>query len=119
MFAVWPFLLDILFITSAFAADFSGSIVAVLDTIDVLHNAHPERIRLSGIACPEKGQAYGMRAKQAASALVFGKEVTLQMHGHDRAGRTIPCQCASARWDPRQSHAGQKRLLLVVSKIRA
>jgi len=119
MFAVWPFLLDILFITSAFAADFSGSVVDVLDTIDVLHNAHPERIRLSGITCPEKGQAYGMRAKQAASALVFGKEVTLQTHGYDRAGRTIPCQCASARWDLRQSHAGQKRLLLVVSKIRA
>jgi hypothetical protein len=26
-----------------------------------------ERIRLNGIDCPEKGQAYGTRAKQAAS----------------------------------------------------
>ena len=27
------------------------------DTIEVLHNQHPERIRLSGIDCPEKGTA--------------------------------------------------------------
>ena len=73
------------------ATDFSGPVVSVLDgdTIEVLHNQHPERIRLSGIDCPEKGQAYGKRAKQAASELVFGKEVTLQTHGHDKYGRTI------------------------------
>jgi endonuclease YncB( thermonuclease family) len=27
------------------------------DTLEVLHNQRPERIRLSGIDCPEKGQA--------------------------------------------------------------
>jgi len=48
-----------------------------------------ERIRLNGIDCPEKGQAYSQRAKQAASALVFGKEVTLQTHGKDKYGRTL------------------------------
>ena len=73
------------------AADFSGSVVGVLDgdTIEVLHNQHPERIRLSGIDCPEKSQAYGQKAKQAISALVFGKEVTLQTFGKDKYGRTI------------------------------
>ena len=40
------------------------------DTIEVLHDQHPERIRLSGIDCPEKHQAFGKRAKQAASELV-------------------------------------------------
>ena len=36
------------------AADFSGLVVSVLDgdTIEVLHNHRPERIRLSGIDCP-------------------------------------------------------------------
>jgi micrococcal nuclease len=74
-----------------FAADFSGSVVAVLDgdTIEVLHNARAERIRLNGIDCPEKGQAYGKRAKQAASELVFRKEVTLRTFGKDKYGRTI------------------------------
>ena len=59
------------------------------DTIDVLHHTHPERVRLSGIDCPEQGQAYGKRAKQAASGLVFGKEVTLQTNGLDKYGRTL------------------------------
>jgi endonuclease YncB( thermonuclease family) len=54
-----------------------------------LHNTHPERVRLSGIDCPEKGQAYGQKAKHAASSLVFGKEVTLQTHGRDKYGRTL------------------------------
>jgi len=78
------------FILPAFA-DFSGPAISILDgdTIEVLHNNRPERIRLNGIDCPEKGQAYGKKAKQAASALVFGKEVRLQTHGLDKYGRTI------------------------------
>ena len=36
-----------------------------------------------------KGQAYIERAKQAASELVYGKEVTLQTFGKDKYGRTI------------------------------
>jgi micrococcal nuclease len=59
------------------------------DTLEVLHLEHPERIRLNGIDCPEKGQAYGKRAKQAASALVFGKDITLRTYGLDKYGRTI------------------------------
>jgi endonuclease YncB( thermonuclease family) len=56
----------------SFAVDFTGPVVSVLDgdTIEVLHHQHSERIRLSGIDCPEKGQAYGNNAKHAASALV-------------------------------------------------
>jgi endonuclease YncB( thermonuclease family) len=66
-------------------------VVVVLDgdTIEVLHNRHSERIRLSGIDCPENGQAFGNNAKHAASELVFGKDVTLQTHGLDKYHRTI------------------------------
>jgi len=73
------------------AAEFTGEVVSVLDgdTIEVLHNQHPERIRLSGIDCPEKGQAFGQKAKQAASALAFGKNVTIQTHGKDKYKRTL------------------------------
>jgi len=57
-----------LFSPSRAMADFTGQVVSVLDgdTRDVLHKHHPERICLSGIDCPEKGHAYGNRAKQAA-----------------------------------------------------
>jgi micrococcal nuclease len=81
----------LLLCASLATADFSGPVVSVLDgdTIEVLHNNRPERIRLSGIDCPEKGQAYGTRVKQAASELVYGKEVTLQTHGKDKYGRTL------------------------------
>jgi micrococcal nuclease len=78
-------------LSSGSAAEFTGPVVSILDgdTIEVLHNQHPEHIRLLGIDCPEKGQAYGKRAKQAASALAFGKEVTIQTHGLDKYGRTL------------------------------
>jgi len=81
-----------LFLSSAaLAADFTGPVVSVLDgdTIEVLHDTHPERVRLSSIDCPEKGQAFGTRAKQAASALVFGKDVILHTHGQGKYGRTL------------------------------
>jgi len=72
-------------------ADFSGPVVSVLDgdTLEVLHNQRPERIRLSGIDCPEKGQAFGQKAKHAASALAFGKDANIQTHGHDKYKRTL------------------------------
>jgi endonuclease YncB( thermonuclease family) len=59
------------------------------NALSLLYNHHTDRIRLSGIDCPENGQAYGKRAKQAASSLVFGKEVILQTHGLDKYGRTL------------------------------
>src|SRR4030095_13734628 len=73
---------------------FAGNITRVVsvldgDTIEVLHRNRAERVRLFGIDCPGKGQAQGKRAKQAASALVFGKGVTLETHGLDKYGRTI------------------------------
>lgn len=87
----WSLLFIFLVVAGVIAADFSGQVVSILDgdTIEVLHDQHPERIHLSGIDCPEKGQAFGKRAKQAASELVFGKEVTVQTHGHDKYKRTI------------------------------
>ena len=52
-------LTPLLYLPALAFADFTGSVVSILDgdTIEVLHNHHPERIRLSGLDCPEKGQA--------------------------------------------------------------
>lgn len=81
----------LLLCASLATANFTDPVVSFLDgdTIEVLHNTHPERVRLSCIDCPEKGQAFGTRAKQAASALVFGRDVILQTHGQDKYNRTL------------------------------
>jgi micrococcal nuclease len=74
---------------------FSGRVVRVLDgdTIEVLEirgeQRIPIRIRLDGIDCPEKAQAYGQRAKQATLELAGGKTVTVKPKEKDRYGRTI------------------------------
>jgi endonuclease YncB( thermonuclease family) len=72
-------------------SQFSGKVVSVLDgdTIDVLHNKRAKRIRLNGIDAPEKGQAFGQKAKQFVSEQAFGKEVTVKTFGLDKYGRTI------------------------------
>jgi endonuclease YncB( thermonuclease family) len=71
--AVWIAGGLILCSSNLFASAITGPVVSVLDgdTIEVLHNNHAERIRLNGIDWPEKGQAYGTRAKQAASELAL------------------------------------------------
>ena len=76
---------------NSFSDEFTGPVVGVLDgdTIEVLQSQHPERIRLSSVDRPEKGQAYGQRAKQAASELIYGKEVALKTYGRDKYGRTV------------------------------
>lgn len=88
---VLPAIFLLLLSPNGWTRDFACKVVGVLDgdTIEVLHNNRAERIRLNGIDCPEKGQAYGKKAKQAASELVFGKQVTLQTYGKDKYGRTI------------------------------
>src|SRR5688500_13170545 len=78
-------------VPAGIAADFGGKVIGVLDgdTIDVLREKKTERIRLYGIDCPEKGQAFGQKAKQATSSLVFGKEVRIESHGRDKHRRTL------------------------------
>jgi micrococcal nuclease len=47
------------------------------------------RARIAWIDAPEMGQAFGRRAKQFMSALVFGKDVELRPHSIHRCGRTV------------------------------
>jgi micrococcal nuclease len=81
----------VLFWTSTALADFAGKVVAVKDgdTLEVMMEGIAIRVRLYGIDCPEKGQAFGQRAKQAASDLAFGKTVEVRDKGRDRYGRTV------------------------------
>ena len=60
------------------------------DTITVLRNGREQiKIRLYGIDCPEKRQAWGSRATQATGRLCAGKVVEVQETDIDRYGRTV------------------------------
>jgi micrococcal nuclease len=94
------FLRSRLFLTLAFclllsararAESFSGEVVGITDgdTISVMREGKAVKIRLSGIDCPEKKQAYGDKAKHFASDLAFGKTVTVSYSKKDRYGRIL------------------------------
>lgn len=74
-------------------ASFDAKVVGVKDgdTIVVLLEGNvQETIRLAHVDCPEKKQAFGMRAKQFASDFCFGKTVKIvETARRDRSGRMI------------------------------
>src|SRR4051794_36557451 len=73
-------------------ADYSARVVGITDgdTLTVLKaNKVQVKIRLHGIDAPETGQDFGTRAKQSASDLAFGKDVTIRARDKDRYGRTV------------------------------
>lgn len=84
LLALWPL--------PAVAADYAAKVVGVTDgdTITVLTAEKRQvKVRLHAIDAPETGQDFGSRAKQTASELAFGKEVTVREVDTDRYGRTV------------------------------
>ncbi len=74
------------------ASSFQAKVIHVADgdTITVLNDAKEQiKIRVNGIDCPEKGQAFGKKAKQFTKDLVAGEMVMIQPYKHDKYGRTI------------------------------
>lgn len=73
------------------ATTFTGKVIKVLDgdTIDILHNNKPERIRFNGIDAPEKGMPHGQKAKQFVLNLTANKVVSVYVNDTDRYGRSI------------------------------
>jgi endonuclease YncB( thermonuclease family) len=69
----------------------SGKVVAIKDgdTLEVLWGREAVRVRLHGIDCPEQGQPFGERARQAAGALAAGKTVQVLPRSTDRYGRVV------------------------------
>jgi endonuclease YncB( thermonuclease family) len=70
---------------------FVGKVIGIADgdTLTVLHNGAPEKIRLFGIDAPEKKQPFGDVAKRYASTRAFGKVVGVRVIGLDRYKRSI------------------------------
>lgn len=77
--------------TPAFAGDLAGTVIGVVDgdTIDVLADGRPVRVRLAEIDAPERRQAYGTKARQALAELAFRRVVAVVDEGRDRYGRMI------------------------------
>ena len=69
----------------------SGLVVGVIDgdTISVLHDGRNEKIRLYGIDTPEDQQAFGKKAKQFTSGIVYGKTVEVETKDTDRYGCSV------------------------------
>lgn len=85
-------LLAVLWSGLVHAAELVGQVVGVTDgdTITLLdHQRTQHKIRLSGIDAPEKTQAFGQRSKEALSALVYGRRVTVETDKQDRYRRTV------------------------------
>ncbi|PLX83677.1 MAG: hypothetical protein C0617_11120 [Desulfuromonas sp.] len=79
------------FSVPSFAELFTGKVVRVLDgdTVDVLHDGKPERVRLAEIDCPETDQAFGKAAKRYVLDLVAQKVVSVDVTEVGKYGRSI------------------------------
>jgi endonuclease YncB( thermonuclease family) len=72
---------------------FNAKVIRILDgdTMEVLYQHMPIKIRLAHIDCPEKrrSQPFGNQAKQALSDLCFGQYVIVYGQKYDRYRRLI------------------------------
>jgi micrococcal nuclease len=70
---------------------FTSTVLSVSDgdTVTVLVNDKPERVRLSGIDCPEGDQPFGSQATQLTKQLALEKAVTVTDFGRDKYHRLL------------------------------
>lgn len=69
-----------------------GKVVRIIDgdTYDLLTAGKKIiRVRMEGIDAPERGMPYYKVSKQYLADLCFGKEVMIDISGHDRHGRAL------------------------------
>jgi micrococcal nuclease len=59
------------------------------DTMTLLVDRRPLKIRLANIDAPEKKQPFGQRSKESLSNLCWGKDATYQAQTIDKYGRTV------------------------------
>ncbi|EOU5622305.1 thermonuclease family protein [Escherichia coli] len=73
------------------AAQLQGMVIRVLDgdTIEVLHEQQPVRVRLLNIDAPEKKQPFGRWSTNQLKSLLAGQSVTVSYTQTDRYGRVL------------------------------
>jgi micrococcal nuclease len=79
------------FLLTSYSYAFEAKVILIADgdTITVVHNGKPEKIRLYGIDTPESKQAFGTGAKNFTYAMVYRKSVNVEPVTTDRYGRTV------------------------------
>ena len=87
--AIIIFLLSVFVVANTYAK--VGTVVSVIDgdTIKVINEDGLNTVRLYGIDCPEKKQAYGIAAKDFTDKFVLGKMVDVSTVDIDKYGRTV------------------------------
>ena len=83
--------LSFLIICSTQVQAFEAKVIRILDgdTIEVLKDGSPLRVRLHGIDCPERKQDFGSVARQFTGAKTFGRMVEIVPTDTDKYGRTV------------------------------
>ena len=85
-------LTTLLFLSFAHAETFQCKVVGVTDgdTITCLTDQKEQvKVRLYQIDAPESGQAYGQKAKQALSDMIYNRSIIVENMGLDRYKRTL------------------------------
>ncbi|EHO3084723.1 thermonuclease family protein [Salmonella enterica] len=74
-----------------FAAQIQGKVIRVLDgdTIEVLQEQQPVRVRLLNLDAPEKKQPFGRWSTNQLKTLLAGQSVTVSYTQTDRYGRVL------------------------------
>ena len=79
-------------LTSTPRGEISGNVVKIADgdTLTVLDESNTQhKIRLAGIDAPEKGQAFGKKAREKLAEKVFRKTVRVEVIDVDRYRREV------------------------------
>ena len=73
---LWSAAFVLLWAVPPHAADFSGSVVSVLDgdTMEVLNDHHADRLRLSGIDCQERAKPMARKRSRPPQPSPSGKK---------------------------------------------
>ena len=73
------------------AEQFTGKVVGIStgDTLRVLRDGRVVQVRLYGVACPERRQAFGTQARQFTREVAFRQTVPVVVDATDRDGRLI------------------------------
>ena len=99
----------LLLVFNAAAAEISGRVVSIADgdTLTVLVDRKPIKVRPADIDAPERKQPYGTRSRQSLAELCHKKVATVEARDTDRYGRTVGyVRCAGVKANAEQVRRG-------------